>query len=880
MYADPRLPARAGRSAATTRRSQAPLAVGLLGAALLALAGCEAGSRGPTTPAVQGGVRLAVAANVTAAPGAVIHARALFRPGATGAAVTLGQDSATIGAGTTELRLRVTVDACLRDADARGTTCVIDLDVRLRRDGRELDQTIVPVSVRDASVGVAEVSVSLFEVASVQIETTASGSLEPGDTRTFTAVPFDRSGAVVPARAPVWSVVAGGITLLEPGRIRADTPGPAELRVVVGGLTRTITLSVDPASVATLALSPADTTVLTGDEFAFRTVARSATGAVLPSVPLQFAPCDAVGCTTASDGRFSARAPGLTTVRVTATGRNGVPVTAEARVRVEARPVLALAPAALTFDTEQGQPLPDAQTVAISNAGGGSLGTLSIESLPAGLSATFDRTQAPAVLTVRPTAALAPGATLTNVVRVRSSTPGVTPADLTVTITGRQPPPILVDRDAVPFTLVAGASAENASIAVTTTSGRTITGLQRSITYTPASAAGWLTATVAGSTPATLSLQANPAGLVAGTYVADVLLSAASPHQPRTVRVTMTVSEQTGRFVGRVLSALTEAPIPGTIVTVRTCIGTTVVPSSPALDSLVTEPNGTFTTRLLTRRPDLCLTYSASGFTSVTRAASLNAALTELPIELLLPIGTRGELTGVVRDATTNAAISGALVRVRFGAQPESVVSTATTDVTGRYVFNDLAPGAYLVRASREGYSESEVEATVSQTTQSAPPVFLVPTTTASWRIVLSWGANPEDLDAYLTGPNPSTGGRFQISYLETGSLTAPPFARLDNDVTNGFGPETITIAQQFAGVYRYSVNRFSGSGSIATSGARVDLYRGNILVRQFVPPAANGDWWNVFELSGETITTINTIGGTSPAPITVAPAGARQTKK
>ena len=92
------------------------------------------------------------------------------------------------------------------------------------------------------------------------------------------------------------------------------------------------------------------------------------------------------------------------------------------------------------------------------------------------------------------------------------------------------------------------------------------------------------------------------------------------------------------------------------------------------------------------------------------------------------------------------------------------------------------------------------------------------------------------------------------------------PFAVLDQDATNGFGPETITLQQQIAGVYRFYVVNFSGAPEMRTSTARVDVYQGNTLVRQFFPPQQTGSIWNIFEINGAVLTPINTINSTEPA--------------
>jgi uncharacterized protein YfaP (DUF2135 family) len=67
--------------------------------------------------------------------------------------------------------------------------------------------------------------------------------------------------------------------------------------------------------------------------------------------------------------------------------------------------------------------------------------------------------------------------------------------------------------------------------------------------------------------------------------------------------------------------------------------------------------------------------------------------------------------------------------------------------------------------------------------------------------MVLQWGESPLEVDAHLTGPLPPE-SRFHVFYADPGSQTASPFAALDRDDQDSFGPETITISDQFAGTY------------------------------------------------------------------------------
>lgn len=324
----------------------------------------------------------------------------------------------------------------------------------------------------------------------------------------------------------------------------------------------------------------------------------------------------------------------------------------------------------------------------------------------------------------------------------------------------------------------------------------------------------------------------------------------------------------TGRFAGVVQNAVGLAPILGASVRLRR------TDASGEFGPYLTTAEGAWLSAAIPAGR-YTVTVNATGYQQSTlQDRQLDGAVppptTTLPTVYLVPTGaSSGTLTGTVRDATTNAVISGATVELRSGGYnvTGAPLATATSSATGSYSFPALVAGTYTVRASKAGFSEGSVLATVAAATQQAPVLFLSPVgTNIAWRFVLSWGASPRDLDSHLTGPVPSATNRFHVYFSSRGSATASPFARLDVDVTSGFGPETITIAQQFPGTYRYYVYQWSSDGAIPTSNARVDVYQGNTLVRQFYPPQGTGRYWTVFEISGTTLTPVNTLGATTPA--------------
>lgn len=141
---------------------------------------------------------------------------------------------------------------------------------------------------------------------------------------------------------------------------------------------------------------------------------------------------------------------------------------------------------------------------------------------------------------------------------------------------------------------------------------------------------------------------------------------------------------------------------------------------------------------------------------------------------------------------------------------------------------------------------------------------------------VVSWGAQPDDLDAHLTGPD-GAGGRYHIGARNAyntadASASCVYCGYSTQDGRRAF--ETIFFAPRRDGMYRYSVmnwtdrdaDPFSAAASIAGSPTRVRVYDNTGLIKEYhAPQRGIGNTWRVFELtvSGGT-RTFNDNGGAS----------------
>ena len=227
-----------------------------------------------------------------------------------------------------------------------------------------------------------------------------------------------------------------------------------------------------------------------------------------------------------------------------------------------------------------------------------------------------------------------------------------------------------------------------------------------------------------------------------------------------------------------------------------------------------------------------------------------------------IPEVTTGSISGQVTDAVTGDPIADAQVCI------QGTPKCATTDASGNYTIDDVAPGEQVLNATKDGFiAVNDQAVTVVAGETANRPIAMSPELAAGEiRIVLSWGDNVKDLDSFLWLPNATV-----INYDVKGQTIQD--TTLDLDDQDGNGPETITIMKQQDGNYTYAVNNFTRSDSgqgptLAESGAVVRVYQGSREIKSYpVPTSGNGDWWHVFDLdtTTETITDVNQIVDNRP---------------
>ena len=253
----------------------------------------------------------------------------------------------------------------------------------------------------------------------------------------------------------------------------------------------------------------------------------------------------------------------------------------------------------------------------------------------------------------------------------------------------------------------------------------------------------------------------------------------------------------------------------------------------------------------------------------------------------------RATMSGYAINALTGSNISGVTVKFRPGWDRKvgalaKIYDTDTDAVTttnsyGRYTV-DLMEGNYTAEFSKEGFVTGYANVVCFKDNSADQDCTLTPVMAENeYRIVLTWGDTPRDLDSHLSGPIDDEDDPFHVfysnrsasTYTEDGYVTV---AKLDHDDTSSYGPETITLIRLFdEGVYHYAVHDFTNRNStdstaLSMSGAKIVVYHNNEAAKVYhVPVNKVGTVWNVFDIRDGQIVPVNTMENISnPSSVTM----------
>ena len=312
-----------------------------------------------------------------------------------------------------------------------------------------------------------------------------------------------------------------------------------------------------------------------------------------------------------------------------------------------------------------------------------------------------------------------------------------------------------------------------------------------------------------------------------------------------------------GTIAGVIKSAADRSAVANALIRVYT-------PEGKYVTSTRTDADGKYTIGVAAG--EYVLKVSASSYKSVKMAASVqegHTTYTETFLLLYVGIST-GFANGTITNSITGVAVDGVTVNVRlnWNNRDGRILYTTQTNSAGYYQI-DYIMGLYTIEYYKSGYITGYKNIVVSPIDFEAQDAVISPVTSDSaYRIVLTWGENPRDLDSHMVGTL-SSGESFHVYFGHKSQMDGDTeVCNLDIDDVTSYGPETITLNATTNQPYYYYVYRYAGSGTVATSGAQVKVYRGSELVYTFYVPTdlGNGDYWNVFAIVDGELQVRNTI--------------------
>ncbi len=197
-------------------------------------------------------------------------------------------------------------------------------------------------------------------------------------------------------------------------------------------------------------------------------------------------------------------------------------------------PTIAISPTTAVFSASKGGTPPAPQIIAVQNAGGGSLGALSLGTIAYGpggtgwLLASLATASGTGTVTLSVSLGTLAAGSYSATVAVISAGVSNSPQNVTVTLTITAGAVIAVAPATVAFAASLGASPGGQVVNVTNGGGGTLSGLAVSVSY-GAGATGWLSTSslTATTAPTALTLRAVTTAVPTGSYTATVQLSAA-----------------------------------------------------------------------------------------------------------------------------------------------------------------------------------------------------------------------------------------------------------------------------------------------------------------------------------------------------------------
>ncbi len=281
--------------------------------------------------------------------------------------------------------------------------------------------------------------------------------------------------------------------------------------------------------------------------------------------------------------------------------------------------------------------------------------------------------------------------------------------------------------------------------------------------------------------------------------------------------------------------------------------------------------NGTFVTPNLPVG-DYLFIISANGYSRYTSTESITSSSTvylQPYVMTQISGNATGTVSGTIKNATTSSGIDDVTYTVYQNWNADDSSDVVTSGIASQSYSIELATGYYTIKFSADGYSSNIVNVTIENDENTTANVVLNvydESLEGVFRIVLTWGSTPSDLDSHLYCVSESN--PYHIYYSNKNAYSnSITVANLDVDDTTSYGPETVSIYEiDSSSSYGYYVQNYTNRSStssmvLSNSGATVKVYYGNNLRATFyVPSNTYGTVWHVFDYDPytDTISPVN----------------------
>ena len=324
-----------------------------------------------------------------------------------------------------------------------------------------------------------------------------------------------------------------------------------------------------------------------------------------------------------------------------------------------------------------------------------------------------------------------------------------------------------------------------------------------------------------------------------------------------------------GTISGKVTDHNTSSPVSGALVnTVQ--IRSDAVP----LDSDTTDASGEYSVSLEYTRYKYFVSISATGYVSFYAVQTVEED-EDKKMDVALVRPGKGSGSIIVRSAIDNEPLNGVVLNLRRGWNVQSsnqsilISSGDLTEGNGQFTFENIDAGYYTVEMISRDYTTSYSNITIAPGSNALQTGYLSPTMSGNqYRVVLSWGENPSDLDSHLEGKHPE-GSYAHVFYGNRSGSVNGKSIYLDRDDTDSYGPETMTFDVDPESNYEFYVVWYSGYGTWKGSEGVVNVYNGTRHVALYpVPNVENSSGvWSIFRIRNGIFTAVNEIVPSTPVP-------------